>query len=291
MDSRLLADRVTRHVFFTLTALVCLVMCLLAAVLWIKSMPAVRASSIGAILFTSEWSPEDGKFGLLPYIAGTVSVTFLAMLMAVPVSILSAVYLAEYAPRWVRAAVLPVMDVLGGIPSIVYGVVGVLVVVPAVGKLSELFGLYATGYSLLSGGIVLAVMVSPFIISVGREVLSTVPDGLREASLSLGATKWQTIKHVVMRRARIGMAAAIMLGFSRAFGETIAVLMVVGNVAQVPRSLFDPAYPLPALMANKYGEMMSVPLYDSALLFSAFVLLVVVLMFNALARVAMRMLG
>jgi len=266
-------------------------MVILAVVLWIKSLPVVQATSLRDVLFTSDWNPEEGKFGLLPYMAGTVFVTALAMLLAAPMSILVAVYLSEYAPGWVRVAILPVMDVLSGIPSIVYGVVGVLVVVPAVGKFSDMLGLYSSGYSLLAGGIVLAVMVSPFIISVGREVLSTVPAGLRDASLSLGATKWQTVKFVVLRRARAGMVAAVMLGFSRAFGETIAVLMVVGNVAQIPKSLFDPAYPLPALLANKYGEMMSVPLYDSALLFSAFVLLAVVLLFNAMARLAMKMIS
>lgn len=291
MDSRLLTDRMSRHVFFVLTFLVCLVMVILAVVLWIKSLPVVQATSLRDVLFTSDWNPEEGKFGLLPYMAGTVFVTALAMLLAAPMSILVAVYLSEYAPGWVRVAILPVMDVLSGIPSIVYGVVGVLVVVPAVGKFSDMLGLYSSGYSLLAGGIVLAVMVSPFIISVGREVLSTVPAGLRDASLSLGATKWQTVKFVVLRRARAGMVAAVMLGFSRAFGETIAVLMVVGNVAQIPKSLFDPAYPLPALLANKYGEMMSVPLYDSALLFSAFVLLAVVLLFNAMARLAMKMIS
>jgi phosphate transport system permease protein len=144
-----------------------------------------------------------------------------------------------------------------------------------------------TGYGLLAGGLVLAVMVFPIIISLAEEVISAVPQGLREASLTLGATRWQTIKNVVMRRAWSGVIAAIMLGFSRAFGETMAVMMVVGNVPQIPHSIFDAAYPLTALIANNYGEMMSVPLYDAALLAAALILLLIVLLFNIISRLVL----
>jgi len=128
-------------------------------------------------------------------------------------------------------------------------------------------------------------MVFPVIISVTEEVVRAVPDGMREAALALGATRWQMIKGVALRRALPGIIAAVVLGFSRAFGETMAVMMVVGNVPQIPRSLFDAAYPLPALIANNYGEMMSIPLYDSALLAAALVLLLIVLAFTIVARV------
>ena len=127
-------------------------------------------------------------------------------------------------------------------------------------------------------------MTFPTIIHVTLEVFSTVPRSLREASLSLGATKWETTRHVVLRKGAQGILAASVLGFSRAFGETMAVLMVVGNVPAVPRSLFDPGYPLPALIANNYGEMMSVPRYDAALMSAALVLMLIVLFFNVLAR-------
>jgi phosphate transport system permease protein len=141
-----------------------------------------------------------------------------------------------------------------------------------------------TGFSALSAGIVLAVMVFPMIISVIQEVLGTVPFAIREASLALGATKWQTIKHVVLKKARPGIIAAVILGLSRAFGETMAVLMVAGCALGVmPRSVFDPAYPLPALIANTYGEMMSIPLYDSAVMLAAFVLLIVTALFNMIS--------
>ncbi|MGQ9601387.1 MAG: phosphate ABC transporter permease subunit PstC, partial [Candidatus Bipolaricaulia bacterium] len=212
---------------------------------------------------------------------------------------LVAIYLAEYAHERLRAAVKPLIDLLARIPSVVYGMWGVLVVIPLIkdqlvpfarAHLSSIT-LFSTanssGYSVLAGGIVLVVMVFPIIISVSEEVLRAVPQELREASLALEVTQWQTIKHVVLRKALPGVGAAIILGFSRAFGETMAVLMVVGNVASSPASIFDPAYPLPALIANSYGEMMAISLYDSALLLAALVLLLIVLLFTILARIVL----
>ena len=216
---------------------------------------------------------------------GSVWVTGVAVVIAIPLCLLTAIYLSEYAPRFVREWTKPLIDLLAGIPSVVYGVWGVLVIVPLIkNHIAPAFGSSSSGYSVLAGGIVLAIMVFPIIIHVSLEVFRTVPFEIREASLSLGATKWQTIKHVVVRKAMPGIIAAIVLGLSRAFGETMAVLMVAGNVAKAPTSVLDPTYPLPALIANNYGEMLSVPLYDSALLLACFILLLVVLFFNVIAR-------
>lgn len=250
-----------------------------------KSRAILALKSFSGLLFGSGWHPLKGEFGFLPFLMGTLWVTLVAMVLAVPISLLTAVYLSEYAPKFIREFTKPVIDLLAGIPSVVYGVWGVLMIVPFVGKvLAPLFGVYSSGYSVLSGGIVLAIMVFPTIIHVALEVFSSVSHELRETSLSLGATKWETVKYVVLRKGLQGIIAAVVLGLSRAFGETMAVLMVVGNVAKIPKSVFDPAYPLPALIANNYGEMMSVPLYDSALMLAALVLLLVVLVFNLGAR-------
>ena len=143
---------------------------------------------------------------------------------------------------------------------------------------------FSTGYTVLAGGIVLGVMILPLLTSLFIELFSSVSVQLREASMSLGATKWQTVKKVVLRSTFPGIIAAVILAISRAFGETIAVLMVCGNLPQIPRSLFDPAYPLPALIANNYGEMLSLPLYEAALMFAALILFVVILMFNIVSR-------
>jgi phosphate transport system permease protein len=250
-----------------------------------KSRAILALKSFSQLLFSSSWHPLRGEFGLFAFLMGTLWVTLAAMVIAVPISLLTAVYLSEYAPKFVRELAKPMVDLLAGIPSVVYGVWGVLLVVPFVGKtLAPLLGSYSSGYCVLSGGVVLAIMIFPTIIHVSLEVFSSVPNALRETSLSLGATQWETVKHVVLRKGLPGIIAAIVLGLSRAFGETMAVLMVVGNVPKLPHSVFDSAYPLPALIANNYGEMMSVPLYDSALMLAAFVLLLVVLVFNLAAR-------
>jgi phosphate transport system permease protein len=292
-------DRLAQRLMGLLTLSVVLLVPLIAAALFLRARPILAAKPLGELLFSTTWRPAKGLFGFYPFILGTLWVTAVAMIIAVPPCLLTAIYLAEYAPPRLRAVVNPLIDLLAGIPSVVYGVWGVLTVVPFVGKdmapfLNRWLGILPlfrntnpTGYSVLSGGIVLAVMVFPIIIAVAQDVIYAVPQGLREASLALGATRWQTIHNVVLRRAWAGVMAAVVFAFSRAFGETMAVLMVVGNVVQVPRSIFDAAYPLTALIANNYGEMMSIPLYDAALLGGALILLVIVLAFNLAARLVL----
>jgi len=260
---------------------------LIALGLFVKSRPILAKESILQLLFSSSWAPLRGDFGFLPFIVGTIEVTVIAMVLTVPVCLLSAIYLSEYAHRHVRGLIRLVVDIMAGIPSVIYGLWGIIIIVPFVRGLGHALGHPTTGYSLLSGGIILGMMVSPVIISVSMEVLRAVPMEAREATLALGTTRWEAVKHVVLRVARHGILSAIVLGFTRAFGETIAVLMIVGNVPKVPQSIFDPAYPLPALLANNYGEMMSIPLYESALLLSAFILLLVVSGFNLAAHITL----
>lgn len=179
----------------------------------------------------------------------------------------------------------PVIDILAGIPSVIFGVWGIIVIVPLVSTIiAPLFGIQTSGYTILSGAIVLAVMIIPFILNILIDIINTIPKELTEASLSLGAGKWYTIKHVLLKKAFPGIISAMGLGLSRAFGETIAVLMVVGNVTTIPKGVFQAGYPLPALIANNYGEMMSIPQYDSALMFSALLLLIIVIVFNLGSR-------
>jgi len=260
-----------------------LVGCILLGLL-LKSRGVLAMQPLSRLLFSAAWKPLQGKFGLLAFLSGTLWVTLAAMILAVPISLLTAVYLSEFAPRFVRSLARPFIDLLAGIPSVVFGVWGVLLIVPFVARIAPLFGASSSGYSVLAGAIVLAIMIFPTIILVSLEVFTAVSRDLRDASLALGATRWETVKHVVLRKGAQGLIAAVVLGFSRAFGETMAVLMVVGNVARLPHSLFDPAYPLPALIANNYGEMMSIPQTESALMFSALVLLLIVFVFNFAAR-------
>jgi phosphate transport system permease protein len=282
--------------FLPLVIAVAMLIALLA-----RARPILETKSIWELLAGQTWKPLQGEFGFFPFIIGTVWVTAVAMILAVPPCLLTAIYLAEYAQPALRTVSKPLIDLLAAIPSVVYGVWGVVVIVPWVedfiapflGKwLGSTIPLFAvnnpTGFSILAGGIVLAVMVAPFIIAVTYEVMHTVPEGMREASLAVGATRWQTIKYAVLPRARPGIIAGVVLGSSRALGETMAVLMVVGNVVKVPTSIFDPAYPLPALIANNYGEMLSIPLYDAALLGAALILLLIVLVFNIMATLVLR---
>jgi phosphate transport system permease protein len=297
-------EKISRRIIFIISILPLALIVAVTLALLARSWPILEQYSLWDLLSGTVWRPMKGQFGFLPFIAGTFWVTAVGVILAVPPCILTAIYLSEYAKPSTRTILKPLLDVLAAIPSVVYGVWGVIVIVPFVGDvlrpaLSEHLGwipLFAsnqpTGYSILSGGIVLAVMIAPFIISVIYEVLMTAPQDWRLGSLGIGATRWQTIRYIIFRQTLPGMIAGVVLGTSRAFGETMAVLMVVGNVPNLPSSIFDPAYPLPALIANNYGEMMSIPLYDAALLGAALILLVIVLIFNiASTLVLRRMLG
>ena len=264
---------------------------LITIVLVIKARPILTSTPLADLLLSSDWHPLQGRFGFYPFIISTVEVTAIAMIISIPVCLLSAIYLSEYANSRFREFARFVIDILAGIPSVIYGLCGVIVIVPFVQAVGNGLGNPTTGYSLLAGGIILAVMVTPFIISLSLEVLRMIPIEARENTLALGTTRWEAVRHVILKSARRGIFAAIILGFARAFGETIAVLMVVGNVARVPTSIFDPAYPLPALIANNYGEMMSIPLYDSALLLAALILLIVVGGFSMMAHLTLLRMG
>ena len=288
---RFLKDTLSAGSMYTLLVLVNSIFFLILVGLVVKAMPILKRSSLLALLFSSSWHPSKGMFGFFPFIVGTLEVTACAMIIAIPLALLSAIYLAEYAGKTLRRVICPFIDILAGIPSVIFGLCGVVAVVPFVRALAGLFGVKASGYSLLAGGIVLAIMVFPVIVSISTEVLRSIPADAREITLSLGTTKWEMVKFVLLKIARRGIIASIVLGFARAFGETMAVLMVIGNMVKVPRSLFDSAYTLPALIANNYGEMMSIPLYDSALMLAALVLLFIVTGFNLSAHLALLHMG
>jgi len=283
---RLIKDKLAERSFALLLLSSVVVILMILIGLTMKSVPLLRAESLLTVLTDSVWSPLKGNFGFLPFIMGTIWVTLISLVIAVPLCVLASVYLVEYASEALRKMVLPLMNVLAAIPPVLYGVWGVLFVVPILSDyIAPLFGVNTTGYTVFAGGIVLAVMIFPIMISIMVEVLQTIPQELKAASLSLGATKWETITKVILVKAKPGILAAVVLGVSRAFGETVAVLMVCGNIPQLPSSLFDAGYPLPALIANNFGEMMSIPLYDSALMFAALLLFVLIFGFNLLSRI------
>ena len=286
MQLRLIKDKIISKLMLVFTLASVSLVIIIGVGLYYRSLPVLNNSSWGQLLSSSVWKPMKGLFGFYPFIMGTLWVTAISIIIALPLCLLTSFYLSEYAHTRVKRILIPFVNLLSGIPPVIFGVWGVLFIVPFVqNQIAPHFVEFSTGYSVLAGGLVLAVMIFPLIVSIVNEVLNTIPQELKDASLALGATKWETIKKVTVRKALPGIVAATVLAISRAFGETIAVLMVCGNNAIVPHSVFDAGYPLPALIANNYGEMMSIPLYDSALMFAALLLFIIILLFNVISRI------
>ncbi len=248
-----------------------------------------------SFLTSSAWDPVNGKFGAGPAIYGTLVSSAIALLIATPLAIGVSIFLSEFAPPWLRQPVAFFVDLLAAIPSVVYGLWGIFVLIPALRYVIPfvrddlhlgvipLFGGPSYGYSMLAAGLVLAIMVLPYIASVSREVLLAVPRSQREAALALGATKWEMIWGALLPYAKSGIIGGIILGLGRALGETMAVTMVIGNRPQISASLFAPAYTMASVIANEFSEASS-DLHLSALMAVGFVLFVITVIVNAIAR-------
>jgi phosphate transport system permease protein len=253
-----------------------------------------RQKSGWDFLFSQTWDPVAGVFGSLPYVYGTVVTSALALLIAVPIGIGAAIFLAELAPPKTSNFLTFLIELLAAVPSVIYGLLGIFVLVPilnacVVPALKGVFGFLPIfqgsfyGVSLFSAGIVLAVMIVPFVVSVSREIVLSVPQDLREASLGLGATQWETTWQVVVPFARRGIMGSVFLALARALGETMAVTMVIGNVAKVQTSLLAPGYSIAAVIANEFTEATG-DLYLSALIELGLVLFVLTFVINGFAR-------
>ena len=241
-----------------------------------------------------EWDPVNDQYGAMPFIYGTLVSSFLALLMAVPLSIGVAVYVTEMCPMRLRAIISFLVELLAAIPSVIYGLWAIFVLAPLLRDYVEPFlaktlgwtGLFTGpvyGIGMLAAGIILAIMIVPIIASITREVLTAVPQNQREAVLALGATRWEMIRMGVLRNARIGIVGGIILGLGRALGETMAVTMVIGNRPEVSKSLFAPGYTMASVLANEFTEATG-DLYLSALIEIGLALFLVTLVVNALAR-------
>jgi phosphate transport system permease protein len=256
-----------------------------------QSMASVRAFGL-SFWRTSTWDPIAGEFGALPFIWGTLYSSVLALALATPVALGIAVFISELCPGWLRQPLVFLTELLAAIPSIVYGLWGIFVLVPAVRSLQEatpewlqqvpLFSGPPLGVGMLAAGLILAIMVIPFTSSVAREVLKSVPSAQREGAYALGATRFEAIR-AALYFARTGIVGAVMLGFGRALGETMAVTMVIGNNPQVSASLFAPQYTMAAVIANEFTEAAD-ELYLAALVEIGLVLFIVTLIVNSLSR-------
>lgn len=287
------SDRLFRAAMVTSATILVLLLLFFAYELWRSSVLSIR--TFGWRFWVSrEWDPVRGRFGALPFIWGTLVTSIAALILAVPLSLGTAIFIAEVAPRWLRQPVSFVVELLAAIPSVVYGLWGMFVMVPWLREhvqvpLYQRFGWFplfegpAFGVSMMAAILILAVMIIPYITAVSREVILAVPQAQREASYGLGATKWETIRWVVLRYARVGILGAIILGYGRAVGETMAVTMVIGNRPDITLSLLQPGYTMASVIANEFTEATS-PLYLSALTELGLLLFVITLLINALAR-------
>ena len=285
-------DTIFRTILLVAAALILLIVVAMIAMMTQNSLPTIREFGL-SFLTSSEWNPSARTFGALPFIYGTIVTAVIALLISVPVSLGIAVFLTEQASVRVARPIAFLVELLAAIPSVVYGLWGIFVLAPFIREylgawlqtylgFLPLFQGRLTGIGMLTGGIILAIMVTPIITAVVRDVLEAVPTTQREAALALGATKWETTR-VVLGNAASGIAGAVVLGLGRAIGETMAVTMVIGNVPQITSNLFEPGYTIASVLAANFAEARD-PLYFSALIEIGLILFLVTFVVNGIAK-------
>jgi len=295
IEGTVIADRVYRAAIFGFALCVPILLLLIFIEVGLAGWPALRQFGFG-FLTSSTWDPVAGQFGAAPAIAGTIITSIIALVIATPLALGSAIFLSDFAPSWVRQPLAFLIDLLAAVPSVVYGLWGVFFLLPMLREdvmpfLRDTLHLGATpffrgpayGPSMLAAGLILSIMVLPYIAAVSREVLMAVPRSQREAALALGATRWETITGAVIPFARSGIVGGIILGLGRALGETMAVTMLIGNRHEISASLFAPGYTMASLIANEFSEATN-DVHLSALMAVGFVLLLITLIVNAIAR-------
>jgi phosphate ABC transporter permease protein PstC len=289
-----LPDRVLK---WTLTGLAAAILVLIAYFfvrLIGESRPVFAKVGVLDYVVGSEWVPSRGLYGALPLLAGTLITSALALLIGVPVAVASALYVTELAPRRLAQPLVVLIELLAAVPSVVYGLWGVFVLIPKLKPAEEWFGRTfdwvpfigpgVAGPNYFIAGLILAIMILPIVAAISREVIATVPVEHKEAALALGATRWEVIRMAVLPYARSGISGAAMLGLGRALGETIAATLVIGNATEIGHTLFSQGYTLAAVIANEFGEAASDPAHRAALIAAGLVLFVLTLIVNFAAR-------
>jgi phosphate ABC transporter permease protein PstC len=262
--------------------------------LYIESRPVFSAYGVIDFVFTDAWIPSKDQFGALPLIVGTLITSGIALAIGVPVAVASALYVTEFAPVKVRQPLTILVELLAAVPSVVYGLWGVFVLIPKLKPaeqwVSDTFsflpfvGGTVAGPNYFIAGLILAIMILPIVAAISREVMATVPLEQKEAALALGATRWEMIRMAVLPYSRAGISGAAMLGLGRAIGETIAATLVIGNAPQIADSIFGQGYTLAAVIANEFGEAAATPTHRAALIAAGLVLFVLTLLINFIAR-------
>lgn len=288
-----IGDKVFRVILIIAAASILLIVAAMVLMMVTNSLPTIKQFGLD-FLTGREWKPAESIFGALPFIYGTIVSSVIALLISVPLSLGIALFLTEQAPKKIATPIAFMVEILAAIPSVVYGLWGIFVLAPFIRDylgvfLETYFGWLPffqgrlTGIGMLTGGIILALMTTPIITAVVRDILEVVPTTQREAALALGATKWETTQ-IVLGNAASGIAGAVVLGLGRALGETMAVTMVIGNSPQITASLFEPAYTIASVLAANFAEATD-KLYLSALIEMGLVLFLVTFIVNGFAKV------
>jgi phosphate transport system permease protein len=254
-----------------------LIIVLIVAFVFKEGLPAITSYGFFNFIFGMDWSPSNDQFGIFPMIIGTLEITGLSLLMAIPLGLLCAIFLAEVAPASMRRILNPTVQTLAGIPSVVYGFFGLILLVPF---MRVHFG--GSGFSMFTASLILTVMILPIIVSVSEDAIRSIPSEYKEASLALGATHWQTIKNVIFPAAIPGVITSVILGMGRAIGETLAIIMVAGNVVQIPGSIFDPVRALTSNIALEMGY--ATGLHYNALFATGIVLIFMIIILLVIAN-------
>jgi phosphate transport system permease protein len=257
------------------------------------SWPVWKAHGLGWVVGT-HWAPAEGIFGALPFIVGTVVTSVIALVIGTPIALGTALFVSEIAPAKIRRPISDLIDLLAAVPSVIYGLWGIIVVLPllqpveqfladSLGRFIPIFAGPPSGTSFFAAGVVLAIMIVPTISAVTREVFVTVPQDVREAAFALGATRWEMIRYGVLPPARAGIVGAVILGLGRALGETVAVLLLIGQIPSISKSIFSGGYSMASVIANEFGQSQE-PLHLQALIAIGLVLFVVTVLMNIFAR-------
>jgi len=290
-QERFIVDRGIKYILLVFALISIVVLFLIGLFIFRQSLPALKTIPLSDIFLKTEWRPTMDRFGILAMIVGSVMVTIGSLLLGVPLAIGCAILLAEVAPRPVQEIVRPAVQLLGGIPSVIFGLFGMVVLVPLVRQI-KIAG--NTGFGLLSASIVLAIMILPTITTIAEDAIRAVPQSFRNGSLALGATKWQTITQVVLPSARSGIVAAIILGVGRALGETMAMIMVIGNSVIMPKPLNGNPFTIWLRQARTLTGSIATeinyaaPTHESMLFVIGVVLFILIMIVNVIARSIIR---
>jgi len=270
-------EKLSGRIFFALAISSIAALALITVFILVKGLPVIRTVGLFKFIFGMKWAPGQGEFGIFPMIVGSVAVTLGAGLVGVPVGVCCAIFLAEFAPAPLRNIFRPAIQLLAGIPSVVYGFWGLLFVVPLIRNY-----LGGPGLSILAGSIILGIMILPTIISISEVSLLALPRQYKEGALALGMTHWQTIKSVLLPASKSGIVAAVILGLGRAIGETMAVIMVLGNAVALPTSILDPVRTLTTNIGIEMGYAAGE--HQQALFATGIVLFLIIMLLNSTAQ-------